>query len=100
MMNSADAQQSGEANPGIGEFGIEIGAFIFAGSGFLVFYRLKDSYWMIGYRLLEAEDDFVDEAVSGLPGDNSDTETLSKSGPFLRYLFDPERPNTYYVSGA
>jgi len=100
MMSSADAQQSGEASPGIGEFGIEIGAFIFLGSDFQVFYRPKDSQWVFGYRRLETEEDFFDEAAFGFAGDDSDTETLSKSGPFLRYLFDPERPDTYYLSGA
>ena len=100
IMNSANAQQSSEVTQVFGEIVIEVGVFIFLGSDFQVSYRPEDSPWMYGYRYLKTEDDFFDEAAFGLPGNDSDREIISKSGPFVRYLINPESRETYYLSGA
>lgn len=78
-----------------GEFGIEVGALTFVGTDLHLFYRLTDSPWMIGYRYLDFEDDFI-----SFDSDNTDKETQTLAGPFVRYLFSPGRSGTWYLAGA
>ena len=78
-----------------GEFGIEIGALTFVGTDLQLFYRITDSPWMIGYRYLDYEDDFI-----SIDADNTDRETLTLSGPFVRYLLSPGRGESWYLAGG
>ena len=82
------------------EKGIEIGALIVIGVDFRVFYRKLDSPWLFGFRYLDTEDDFVNESVVGLPGDESDRELKTTSGLFINYLFNHQEDRSFYVSGA
>jgi len=81
--------------PAPGEFGIEVGALTFVGVDLHLFYRLSGSPWMIGYRHLDYEDDFI-----SFDADNTDKETLTLDGPFVRYLFSPGREESWYLAGA
>lgn len=78
-----------------GEFGIEVGMLTFVGVDLHLFYRLTGSPWMIGYRYLDYEDDFI-----AYDFDNTDKENLTLQGPFVRYLFSPERTQSWYLAGA
>ena len=78
-----------------GEFGIEVGALTFVGVDLHLFYRIPGSPWMVGYRYLDYEDDFI-----SFDGDNTDREKLSLSGPFLRYLFSSGRRESWYLAGG
>jgi len=78
-----------------GEFGIEVGALTFVGVDLHLFYRINDSPWMVGYRYLDYEDDFI-----SIDADNTDRENLTLSGPFARYLFSPGRSKSWYLAGG
>lgn len=82
------------------ETGIEIGALIIIGADFRVFYRKLDSPWLFGFRYLDTEDDFVNEAAVGFPNDESDRQLTTTSGIYLNYLFDHLEDNSFYLSGA
>jgi len=82
------------------EVGFEIGALTLLGTDVRVFFRQADSPWVIGYRLLDIEDDFVNEAAVGLPGDDSDKEYTKRSGLYVTYLFNANGSESYYLSGA
>ncbi|MDH3220324.1 MAG: hypothetical protein OEO19_12390 [Gammaproteobacteria bacterium] len=82
------------------EIGIEIGALTLLGSDFRLFYRQADSPWIIGYRFLDIEDDFINEWVVGFPDDDSDREFTERSGPYVAYLFNAAGNESYYLSGA
>jgi hypothetical protein len=82
------------------EFGIEIGALSILGSDFRLFFHQADSPWIIGYRFLDIEDDFINEWAAGLPGDNSDREFTKRSGPYVTYLFNEASDESYYLAGA
>lgn len=79
----------------LGEVGIEIGALTFVGTDLHLFFRVEDSPWMVGFRYLDYEDDFI-----SIDFDNTDKETQTLSGPFVRYLLTPGRARTWYVGGA
>ena len=94
-LSGDETQQSDQAISELSETGVEIGALIFLGADFQVFHRPKGSRWMFGVRYLDIEDDFIN-----FDADETDKETLTISGPFVRYLFEPDRRETYYLSGA
>jgi len=83
------------------EMGIEIGALIFLGPDFRIYYHQSDSPWVFGIRYLDIEDDFVNESAVGLPGDESDREYTKRSGVYVDYLFS-DQPDTgsFYATGA
>ena len=74
---------------------VEIGALTVVGTDLHLAMRLDDSPWMIGFRYLDYEDDFI-----SIDADNTDEESQTISGPFLRYLLTPGRAQTWYVGGA
>lgn len=76
------------------KIGLEIGAFIFLGPDFHIFYRPAGSQWMFGYRYLEYTEDFE------FYGIETDEETNTISGPFIRYLFEPNQNQSYYLGAA
>jgi len=78
-----------------GELGIEVGALTFVGTDLHLFYRLADSPWMIGFRYLDYDDDFI-----SIDFDNTDRENRTVAGPFVRYLFEPGRARTWYLAGS
>lgn len=80
--------------------GIEIGALSILGTDFRMFYHQADSPWIIGYRYLDIEDDFMNEWAVGLPGDDSDREFTKRSGPYLNYLFKETSDESYYLAAA
>lgn len=82
------------------EIGIEIGALSIIGSDFRLFFRQAESPWIIGYRFLDIEDDFINEWAAGLPDDDSDREFMKRSGPYLTYLFNETSNESYYFAGA
>jgi len=82
------------------EIGIEIGALTLLGTDVRLFFRQADSPWLIGYRFLDIEDDFINEAVVGLPGDDSDKEFTKRSGPYVNYLFNETGNGSFYITGA
>ncbi len=95
---SANAKDQPIENRGI--FSIEVGALVVLGADFQIYYRREGEPLLFGFRYLETEDDFVNEAYLGLPGDDSDKEFITRSGPFIRYLFSPEANESYYLSAA
>jgi len=82
------------------EIGIEIGVLSFLGPDVRLFIRQAESPWLIGFRYLDIEDDFLNESAVGLPDDSSDKEFTERSGFFLSYLFDETGSASYYLSGA
>ena len=82
------------------EFGIEIGALTLLGTDLRFFFRQPASPWIVGFRFLDIEDDFINEWAVGVPGDDSDREFTKRSGLYLDYLFDETGNQSYYVSGA
>jgi hypothetical protein len=82
------------------ETGIEVGALIFLGSDFRFFHRPVNSPWLFGFRILDIEDDFINEAVAGLTSDNTDREFTKRSGPYMNYLFDTVYDGAFYAGGA
>lgn len=80
-----------------GVIGVELGVFTFLGLDIQGYYRPPDSPWLVGFRYLDYEDDFI---FDELDGDGSDKETQTMSGPFLRYLVNPDRNESYYLSAA
>jgi hypothetical protein len=82
------------------EFGIEIGALTLLGTDLRFFFRQPDSPWIVGFRFLDIEDDFMNEWAVGVPGDDSDREFTKRSGLYLDYLFDETGNESFYVSGA
>jgi hypothetical protein len=89
------AEQADRKTLRSGEVGIEVGALTIAGTDLHLFYRLADSPWMIGFRYLDYEDDFI-----SIDYDNTDRETQTVTGPFARYLFEPGRARSWYLAGA
>lgn len=89
-----EERQSLEISRG-GEFGIEVGALTLVGTDLHLFYRLTDSPWMVGFRYLDYEDDFMLYDY-----DDTDRETQTVTGPFVRYLFEPGRARTWYLAGS
>ena len=93
--------ETGQARPSepeisrSGEAGLEVGALSFLGTDLHLFYRLADSPWMIGFRYLDYEDDFI-----AIDFDDTDRETQTIAGPFVRYLFEPGRARTWYLAGS
>jgi len=83
------------------EIGIAIGVLVFLGPDFRIYYRKSESPWVFGIRYLDIEDDFVNESVVGLPGDESDREYTKRSGVYVDYLFS-DHPDTgsFYATGA
>ena len=83
------------------EMGIEIGALVFLGPDFRLFYRKSGSPWLFGIRYLDIDDDFVNESFVGLPSDESDRQYTKRSGVYVDYLVS-DQPNTgsFYASGA
>ena len=82
------------------EIGIGIGVLTLLGADFRFFYRQEYSPWLIGYRFLDIEDDFINESASGLADDDSDKESTKRSGPYVTYLFNATGAESYYLSGA
>jgi len=91
----ASNQETGPESSRSGEVGIEVGALTFVGTDLHLFYRLADSPWMIGVRYLDYEDDFI-----SIDFDNTDRETQTVTGPFVRYLFEPGRARSWYLAGS
>lgn len=89
-----EERQSLESSRG-GELGIEVGALTFIGTDLHLFYRLTDSPWMVGFRYLDYEDDFI-----SIDFDDTDRETQTVTGPFVRYLFEPGRARSWYLAGS
>ncbi|MEM7565377.1 MAG: hypothetical protein AAF353_20430 [Pseudomonadota bacterium] len=85
---------------GAGKFSFEVGALILLGTDIQLYYRREGNPLILGYRYLETEDDFVDEAAFGFPSDNSDKEFITRTGPFFRYLVSPNQRESYYFSAA
>lgn len=83
------------------EIGIGIGALIFIGADFRIFYRKSDSPWVIGIRYLDIEDDFMNESEAGLPDEGSDKAYTKRFGIYFDYLFNSEaNAGSFYLSGA
>ncbi|MGB5965655.1 MAG: hypothetical protein WBF77_09030 [Sulfurimonadaceae bacterium] len=83
------------------EIGIEIGALIFIGLDFRVYYRKSDSPWVFGVRYLDIEDDFMNESVAGLPEEESDKEYTKRYGIYFDYLFNRQtNTGSFYLTGA
>ena len=82
------------------EIGIEIGVLTLLGSDFRFFIRQTDSPWVIGYRFLDIEDDFINEGAVGLSDDDSDREFTKRTGPYVAYLFNEASSESYYISAA
>lgn len=83
------------------EISIEVGALIFIGLDFRVFYRQIDSPWVFGLRYLDIEDDFVNESVVGAPEDSSDKLHTQTYGIYFDYLFNTQaNTGSFYLTGA
>jgi hypothetical protein len=83
------------------EMGIGIGALVFLGPDFRLYYRKAGSPWLFGLRYLDIEDDFINKSAVGLPGDESDREYTTRVGVYVDYLFSDEpRTGSFYASGA
>ncbi|MGD8350899.1 MAG: hypothetical protein PVI79_16760 [Gammaproteobacteria bacterium] len=98
LASSTEPFPEQQAAPGVsrsGELGIEVGALTLVGTDLHLFYRLTDSPWMVGFRYLDYEDDFISNDY-----DDTDRETQTVAGPFVRYLFEPGRARTWYVAGS
>ena len=78
--------------------GIGLGAlFAAGGTDLTLYYRPDGAELVYGFRYVELEDDFI---FNGLDLDSSDRETRTLAGPFVRYLFQPGRNESYYVGAS
>ena len=89
------ARQTGLEISRPAEVVVEIGALTVVGTDLHLAMRLDDSPWMVGFRYLDYEDDFISGDY-----DNTDEETQTLAGPFVRYLLTPGRARSWYVGGA
>ena len=83
------------------EIGLEVGALVFIGLDFRVYYRRVESPWVFGIRYLDIDDDFINESEAGLPEEESDREYTKRYGISFDYLFNTQtNADSFYLTGA
>ena len=62
--------------------------------------RESHSPWVFGLRYLNIKDNFVNEALVGLPNDTSDKRYTRRFGPEVDYLFKPNNHHSLFIGGG
>jgi len=77
-----------------------IGILTIIGLDMRLLIRESQSPWLFSLRYLNTKDDFINEAVAGLPEDASDKLYTKRVGPEVYYLFSPYNNYSFYVGGG
>lgn len=89
LIGHSSAQAS--SNSSSSETGIEIGILTFLGVDVQVYHRPIGSSLQFGYKYLKTTE------VFGFSGTDIDETTTTKTGPFVRYLLNPNQDSTLYL---
>ena len=76
------------------QIGLEIGALSFSGTDVQIYYRRNESPWLIGYKYAKWTETFE------FFGIQTDTSKISMTGPFVRYLLNPNQDKTWYLGAS
>ena len=94
----ADDLQTNNTNTS--ETGIHIGVLTFIGTDLRIYHREPNSRLLLGIRYINFEEDFINEAIVGLPNEPSDRMRTSRTGVYTDYLLNDDYYNSFFASIA